>query len=127
MPSKDFDALLPSEREFTIRGQKFHYLDLSPEDVFAEVEPVNGSSPWDLSDQQILRFIEPSEHEAWKALRADKQNPITIKQLNAVFTWLWEEATGIPLPQAELSQSGVGKTETSSTVRSPSTAASRKK
>jgi hypothetical protein len=119
MPGKDFDALLPGEREFTVRGKKFHYLDLSPEDVFSDVEvPKNGSSPWDISDLQILRFLPESEHEAWRNLRADQESPVTIKQINAVFAWLWEEATGIPLPQAELSPTGAGKTVTSSTGKS---------
>ena len=119
MPGKDFDELLPKEREFTVRGHKFHYLDLAPEDVFADVEmPENGDNVWDLSDRQILRFIPESEHEAWLALRKDKENPITIKQLNGVFSWLWEEATGLPLPQPEVSATGAGKTATSSSGKS---------
>ena len=120
---KNFDELLPKEREFEVRGKKFHYLDLSPEDVFADVEePANGASPWELSDRQILRFLPEAEHEAWRALRSDKENPVTIRQLNAVFAWLWEEATGIPLPQPELSASGAGTTATPSTARSRSRA-----
>ena len=116
---KNFDELLPKEREFELRGKKFHYLDLSPEDVFADVEaPSNGDSPWELSDRQILRFLPEAEHEAWRSLRADKENPVTIKQINAVFAWLWEEATGVPLPQADLSGSGAGKTATTSSGRS---------
>lgn len=116
---KDFDELLPKEREFTLRGHKFHYLDLSPEDVFSEVEvPANGDSPWEISDRQILRFLPESEHEAWRSLRADKENPITIKQINAVFAWLWEEATGIPLAQPEPLVTGAGKTATTSKGRS---------
>ena len=119
MPGKDFDALLPGEREFTVRGQKFHYLDLSPEAVFADVDvPDNGAGPWEISDLQILRFLPESEHEAWRNLRADKDNPVTIKQINAVFSWLWEEATGIPLPQVEISATGGGKTVTSSSGKS---------
>ena len=117
--ARNFDELLPDEREFTVRGTKFHYLDLSPEDVFKEVEPPeNGGGVWELSDRQILRFLPESEHEAWRALRADKENPITIKQLNAVFAWLWEEATGLPLPQPDLSGTGAGKTATSSSGKS---------
>jgi hypothetical protein len=119
---KNFDELLPKEREFEVRGKKFHYLDLAPEDVFADVAPVNGDSVWDISDRQILRFLPESEHEAWRSLRADKENPITIKQLNAVFEWLWEEATGVPLPRPELSATGAGKTATTSTARSRSRA-----
>ncbi len=116
---KNFDELLPKEREFEIRGQKFHYLDLSPEDVFSDVEvPENGDGVWELSDRQILRFLPESEHEAWRALRKDRESPITIKQINAVFAWLWEEATGLPLPQPEVSATGAGKTATSSSGRS---------
>ena len=120
---KNFDELLPAEREFTLRGHKFHYVDLSPEDVFSDVEePENGASPWEISDRQILRFLPESEHEAWRSLRADKENPITIRQINAVFSWLWEEATGVPLPQPELSATGAGTTATTSTARSRSRA-----
>lgn len=120
---KNFDELLPKEREFELRGHTFHYLDLSPEDVFADVEPsANGESPWELSDRQILRFLPKSEHKAWRELRKDKENPITIKQINAVFAWLWEEATGVPLPQPELSGTGAGTTAATSTGRSRSRA-----
>lgn len=119
---KNFDELLPSDREFTVRGKTFHYLDLSPEDVFAEVEAPNGDSPWELSDRQILRFLPESEHEEWRALRKDKENPVTIKQINDIFSWLWEEATGIPLPRPDLSPTGAGTTATTSTARSRSRA-----
>jgi hypothetical protein len=119
LSGKNFDDVLPKDREFTIRGQKFHYLDLSPEDVFGDTDvPDNGDSPWELSDRQILNFLPKEEHEAWRALRANKETPITIKQLNQVFAWLWEEATGIPLPQPDLSASGAGKTATSSSGKS---------
>ncbi len=124
---KTFDDLLPNDREFEVRGKKFHYLDLSPEDVFADVEAVNGEGVWEMSDRQILRFLPEEEHEQWRALRSDKENPVTIKQMNSVFAWLWEEATGVPLPQPELSGAGGGRTETSSTERSPSRAGSRKR
>ena len=121
--AKDFDQELPKEREFTVRGKKFHYLDLAPEDVFSQAEaPENGLSPWEMSDREILRFLPEEEHEAWRALRADKENPVTIKQINAVFAWLWEEATGIPLLQPESSDSGAGRTATTSTARSRSRA-----
>ena len=123
---KNFDELLPKEREFELRGKMFHYLDHSPEDVFADVEPVNGDSVWDISDRQILRFIPESEHEAWRALRADKENPITIKQLNAVFEWLWEEATGVPLPRPAQLATGAGTTDSTSTAKSRSRAGTPK-
>ncbi len=115
---KNFDELLPKDREFDVRGKKFHYLDLAPEDVFAEGEATNGEGVWDLSDRQILRFLPEEEHEAWKALRADKENPVTIKQINAIFAWLWEEATGLPLLLPDQLATGVGKTATSSTGKS---------
>ncbi len=118
--NKDFDDLLSGGKTFTVRGHKFHVLDLAPEAVFGEVEipKKNGdSSPWDISDVEILKFVPQEEHEAWHALRSS-DTPITIKQINAVYSWLWEEATGRPLPQPEASDTGVGKTATSSSGKS---------
>jgi len=124
--AKDFATASAQEREFTVNGVKFHYLDLSPEDVFSDVEePSNGEGPWELSDRQILRFLPESEHQAWRDLRSSKDKPVTIKQINGVFAWLWEEATGVPLPRAELSDTGDGRTATPSSGRSRSTGATR--
>ncbi len=95
--------------------------------MFADEEPVNGDSPWEISDKQILRYLPEEEHAAWRELRADKENPITIRQMNAIFAWLWEEATGIPLPQPEISAGGAGTTATTSTAKSPSRAVTPRK
>ena len=126
---KDFDELLSKDREFTVRGQTFHYRDLSPEQVFADadVNLDNGASVWDLTDRQILRYLPDSEHEAWKALRTDKENPVTLKQINELVAWLWEEATGHPLPLPEPSQVGLGSSDTSSGARPRSRVVTPKK
>jgi hypothetical protein len=122
---KSFD-LPPDAREFELNGKKFHYRDLSPEAVFADDEaPANGETPWELSDRQILKFLPEEEHEQWRALRADPERPVTIKQINDVFAWLWEEATGVPLPRVDLSDTGAGRTDASSTAKSRSRAGTR--
>lgn len=121
MPGKDFDELIAKDREFTVRGHKFHYRDLSPEAIFAEIDldvDSNGVGVWAMSDLQILRFLPEDEHESWRTLRADQDNPVTLKQMNALVAWLWEEATGHPLPGLESSATGDGKTATSSSGKS---------
>lgn len=123
MPNEDksFDDLLSNGKTFTVRGVKFHVRDLAPEDVFSDSEvktPENSEDVWAYTDAAILKFIPDSEHEAWTKLRADRENPVTIRQMNAAIAWLWEEATGHPLPQPAASEVGPGKTVTSSTAKS---------
>lgn len=121
MPNEDksFDDLLSNGKTFTVRGVKFHLRDLAPEDVFSEIK-VQGEDDdsWAFTDAAIRKFIPDSEHEAWMKLRADRENPVTIRQMNAAITWLWEETTGHPLPQPTTSEAGPGKTVTSSTAKS---------
>ena len=123
MPGPTFDGPALNDREFTVRGKVFHRIDLSPEDVFADDDaPVNGDSPWDITDKQIMKHLPESEHEQWRELRKDKENPVTIKNLNDLYAWLWEEATGVPLPRPDLSGTGAGTTATTSTGKSRSRA-----
>jgi len=115
----EFGGAPEKEREFTVRGHTFHRRDLRPEEVFADDDaPQNGDSPWDITDRQILKHLPEGEHEAWLALRKDVENPVTIKNLNDLYAWLWEQATGVPLPRPDLSATGAGKTATTSTGRS---------
>ena len=115
---KNFDEMLPTDREFTVGGETFHWRDVRPE-VLTSFEPSeNGDDPnsaWRLMDDQILLFIQPDEHDKWKALRARDEGAVTIAQLNAILLWLMEEQTGRPT-QAP-SPSAPGRTRTAATSK----------
>ncbi len=118
---KNFDEMLPKDREFTVGGETFHWRDVRPE-VLTSFEPsTNGSAPdddnaaWRLMDEQILLFLSADEHDAWRSLRARDDRPVTIAQLNAILLWLMEEQTGRPT-QAP-SPSAPGRTQTKATSK----------
>ena len=114
---KDFNELLAQDRQFKVQDQNFTWRDVRPEVLTAFETDVNGDDPnavWDLKDRQILLFIDPTEGERWKELRAREDAPVTIGQMNAILTWLMEEQTGRPTEQPSPSVPGRGKTAASS-------------
>ncbi len=117
---KNFDDMLPQDREFTVGGETFHWRDVRPE-VLTSFEPSrNGDQPddenaaWRLMDDQILLFLAKDETEKWRNLRAREDNPVTIAQLNAILLWLMEEQTGRPTQAPSPSASGRTPTKASS-------------
>ena len=109
--TRDFDDLLPSDRTFKIRGESFEFIDVSPEVIQAWTDSTNGQpdkTVWQQQDEQIMVFLKTEDRARWKELRKRKENPITIGQQNAVLTWLFEAATGIPTSPASPSPSGPG-------------------
>jgi hypothetical protein len=114
---KDFNDLLAKDREFKVQDQTFKWRDVRPEVLSSFEIDVNGDDPnavWALMDKQILLFLENGQQEAWQALRAREENPVTIGQMNAVLTWLMEEQTGRPTEQPSPSEPGRGRTAASS-------------
>lgn len=126
---KDFNELLATDRAFIVQDKTFSWRDISPEALtMFDPDAVTGNGKkgeedpnavWKLMDAQILLFIEPSEHDAWKELRARQEKPVTIAQINAILTWLMEEQTGRPTEQPSPSASGRGKDAASSSAGSP--------
>lgn len=120
---KNFDEMLPQDREFQARGETFHWHDVRPE-VLTSFEPsANGAADdenavWRIVDEQILLFVVADEHDAWRALRARDEQPVTIAQINAILTWLLEEQTGRPTVTPSPSAPGRGRTATSSKAES---------
>ena len=116
---KNFDEMLPTDREFTVGGETYHWRDVRPE-VLTSFEPsTNGSEPdenaaWRLMDDQILLFIAKEEADRWRELRARDDNPVTIAQLNAILLWLMEEQTGRPTVPPSPSAAGRGRTAATS-------------
>jgi len=117
---KNFDEMLAQDREFTVGGETFHWRDVRPE-VLTSFEPSrNGDGPdddnaaWRLMDDQILLFIEESEHGAWRTLRHREEDAVTIAQLNAIVLWLMEAQTGRPTEQPSPSAPGRGRTAATS-------------
>jgi hypothetical protein len=116
---RDFDDLLSKDHKFTVRGETFAYKEVRPEILTAFEPSTNGKGEddvWALMDEQILLFLEDSEHERWKTLRAREKDPVTIAQINAILTWLMEEQTGRPTQTPSPSASGRGRTAASSTA-----------
>lgn len=123
--AKNFDDLLSQERTFIVRGQTFTWRDVRPEVLTDLGGSVNGdegeegtnldsNSIWELQDRQILNFLVPEDHERWKNLRASDEEPITVRQFNAILEYLVGEQTDRPTPEPSPSGSGRGKTGASS-------------
>ncbi len=102
---KDFDAMLPKDREFTVGGETFHWRDVRPEALmtFGDETKLDGLP---LMDAQILLFLEPAQHDRWNELRSRDDRPVTIGQMTAIITWLMEEQTGRPTEAPSPSASG---------------------
>lgn len=112
--ARNFDDLLEKDHFFTIRGEKFDYLDVKPEVLTAFELRKNGKkseadSTWDALDQQIMVFLPDEQHARWKELRAREKDPITIKQLTELIKWLMEVQTGRPTEQPSPLVSGPGR------------------
>jgi hypothetical protein len=110
---KDFDVLLATDREFTLGGETFHWRYQSPEalEVFSDSTSLEG---FPLLDAQILLFIEPEEHDRYRALRARAEDPIPGGLVMAVIQWLVEQQTNFPTVLPSPSEVGRGKTERTS-------------
>ncbi len=113
--SKNFDDMLPKDREFTVGGETFHWRDVRPE-VLEKFEPSESddNSVWRIYDEQIMLFLEPTEHERWTTVRAADDKVVTIKQIQAILRWLLEEQTGVPTEQPSPSAPGRGRPEPTS-------------
>jgi hypothetical protein len=115
---KNFDDMLPKDRELTVGGETFHWRDVRPE-VLTSFEPSeNGdgdeNAAWRLMDDQILLFLAKDEQDKWRELRARQENPVTIAQLNAILLWLMEQQTGRPTVTPSPSAPGRGRTAATS-------------
>jgi hypothetical protein len=110
---KDFDVLLATDREFALGGETFHWRYQSPEalEVFSDSTELEG---FPLLDAQILLFIEPAEHDRYRALRARVEDPIPGGLVMAVIQWLVEQQTNFPTVLPSPSEVGRGKTERTS-------------
>lgn len=131
MAAKNFDDLLSDERTFVVRGETFTWKDVRPEvldsilrananGAGAEGEEKEGeeSSMWANQDTLILEFIVPEDHERWKKLRARDEEPITIRQFNAILEHLVSEQTDLPTTPPSPSVTGRGSTAATSKARS---------
>jgi len=120
--SRNFDELLAPDHTFTVRGQTFSWKEVRPEVLSAmgialgKVED-DGEDPnvgWAAIDDQILLFIVPEDHEKWRELRSREEDPVTIKQLNAILDYLIGEQSDRPTQTPSPSASGRGRTAASS-------------
>lgn len=110
---KNFDEMLPTDREFTVGGETFHWRNVRPEVLSAFASDAEDDDPnagWKMIDGRILQFLEPAEHDRWRELRGREDNPVTIGQLQSVVTWLLETQSARPTSPPSPSASGRGKT-----------------
>jgi hypothetical protein len=122
MAGKNFDELIPDDHTFTVRGVDFSWTEVRPEVLSAmgialgkvEDDENDPDAGWAAIDEQVLLFIVPEDHQKWKDLRAREENPVTIKQLNAVLDYLIGEQSDRPTQTPSPSVSGRGKTAASS-------------
>lgn len=120
MAGKDFDELLAPDHTFIVRGVTFTWREVRPEVLSAmgqaltQVNDDDADAGWSAIDDQILLFLDPSDHEKWKELRAREENPVTIKQINAILDYLIGEQSDRPTQTPSPSASGRGKTAASS-------------
>lgn len=119
MPGKNFDELLSEDKTFTVRGQTFTWMEVRPEVLSAmgralaaksEDEAEDDEAAWKSIDEQIKMFLIEEDRERWDTLRARDQDPVTIKQVNAILQYLVEEQTDRPTETPSPSASGPGRT-----------------
>ena len=121
---KDFNELLIKDRSFIVQDKTFSWHDVAPEvlvhfaDELGKRNGKDAENQWAIADEQILLFIEPTQHEMWKELRARKENPVTILQIQEIVIWLMETQTTRPTEAPSPSASGRGKGAVSSTAES---------
>lgn len=120
MSGKNFDELLSVDRTFTVRGQTFTWTEVRPEVLSAMGRSLASQSEgedseddeaaWKAIDDQIKMFLIDEDRERWDTLRARDEEPVTIKQVNAILQYLVEEQTDRPTEMPSPSVSGRGKT-----------------
>lgn len=117
----DFDELLADDHTFTVRGETFTWTEVKPEVLSAMGQALTSvnddedpNAGWAAIDEQIMLFIDPSDHEKWKTLRAREEKPVTIKQINAILDYLIGEQSDRPTQTPSPSASGRGRTAATS-------------
>lgn len=120
MPGKNFDELLAPDHTFTVRGVTFTWKEVRPEVLSAmgqaltNVNDEDADAGWGAIDDQIILFLDPSDHDKWKELRAREEEPVTIKQINAILDYLIGEQSDRPTQTPSPSASGRGRTAATS-------------
>lgn len=125
---KDFDVTRTpaslDERTFQLGGETFtRRTGVRPEALVGFDELKADTPPGEvlkIVDGLILSLIAPDEAEAWKALRAREEDPVTLGDMNAVASWLVEQEADRPTKQSAPSSRSRGRSGTSSTEGSSS-------
>lgn len=120
---KNFDDLLGNDYEFTVRGEKFTFRDLSARE-FAAVDEIlqdakNGKEDdrtmWDRFSEQIAYCLPDDQRERWLTLYNRDEEPVTVGQLIGMRNWLLEvQMERDPTKAASTSGPGRGRTAASS-------------
>ena len=111
---KNFDDMLPDDREFVVGGETFHWRQVRPEVLQAFEPPKDEENVWAILDAQILLFVAPEDHERWLTVRKQDEKAVTGAQIQAIIMWLVEVQTELPTVQPSPSVVGRGQTAVTS-------------
>lgn len=109
------------ERAFTIGGETFVAMDaVRPEDLVkyeSITKDTSASETLNIIDGLILSMIEQSDDAAtrYRAVRARRDDPITLEDLQELTEWLVERQTGRPTGKPASSSPGLEGTGNGST------------
>lgn len=116
-------------KAFEVLGEVFHLRAVRPEawaDSLRRAEEAETGADTKLDDlfgirdERILLSIVPDEHDRWRELRARDDEPLQLRDLNEIMSWLTEVHTGRPTLSAEASSAGPGSSGASSRAGSSS-------
>jgi len=127
---REREALL-GDRSFKLGGEVFTYRANVAVDVLRSLTsdtPLTGAAYIDAIQQSCLEMIEEEGHDRFADVLKRRDDPVTMEDLQAVFTGLVEEAFKRPLGPASPStdtesKSGTSSKETSSTEPAVASAA----
>lgn len=126
---KDFDRDRPDpkpeqDRRFKLRGLEFTVRPFVRPEALGTIEdtPLMTSSLEILQaiDTAIMMYLEPEDHDAWRRLRENEDDAITLDELQAIAEWLAENEARRPTPASSASTGGRASTMDSSEALSGS-------
>jgi hypothetical protein len=107
---RDREQRHSADRQFKIGGEVFTRRPaVRPEAMTAYEDLTPGASASEaveVIDNLILAFLEPSDHERYRALREREEDPLNVTDLNDLVRWLIIETTRRPTQQPSPSTAG---------------------
>lgn len=105
------------DRSFKLGGEVFEFRANVSVDVLRSLSsdtPLMGGAYIDAIQQSCMEMIEDDGHDRFVEILKRRDDPVTMEDLQAVFSGLVEEAFRRPLDQSSPSTDGVSESGTSS-------------